>query len=72
LTATPAQIRGIIEEQAQSYETPDEVMQWYYQNPERMREVESLALEENVVIWVSGQAQVEEVPTTFEELMGRS
>lgn len=72
LTATPAQIRGIIEEQAQSYETPEEVMQWYYQSPERMREVESLALEENVVTWVSGQTQVEDVPTTFEELMGRS
>lgn len=72
LTATPAQIRGIIEEQAQSYETPDEVMQWYYQSPERMREVESLALEESVVAWVAGQAQVEDIPTTFEELMGRS
>ena len=72
LIATPAQIRAIIEEQAQSYETPDEVMQWYYQNPERMREVESLALEENVVTWLSGQAQVEDIPTTFDELMGRT
>lgn len=72
LIATPDQIRRIIEEQAQSYETPEEVVQWYYQNPERMREVESLALEENVVAWVMGQAQVEDIPTTFEELMGRS
>ena len=72
LIATPAQIRAIIEEQAQSYETPDEVMQWYYQNPERMREVESLALEESVVTWLSGQAQVEDISTTFDELMGRT
>lgn len=71
LVATPGQVRGLIEEQAQSYEAPDEVLQWYYQNPERMQEIESLALEENVVAWVAGQAQVEEIQTSFEELMGR-
>lgn len=71
VTATPAQIRGLIEEQAQSYETPEEVQQWYYQNPERMQEIESLALEENVVAWVMEHAQVEDTPSSFEELMGR-
>ena len=71
LIATPEQIRGLIEEQAQSYEAPEEVLQWYYQSPERMQEVEAMALEENVVAWVTGQAQVEELQTTFEELMGR-
>jgi len=72
LVAQPEQIRALIAEQAQSYEDPDQVMQWYYQNPERMREIESLALEENVVAWVAGQAQVEDVTTSFEELMGRA
>ncbi|MHB8915533.1 MAG: trigger factor [Thiobacillus sp.] len=71
LIATPEQIRGLIEEQAQSYEAPEEVMQWYYQSPERMQEIEAVALEENVVAWATGQAQVEKVSTTFEELMGR-
>ena len=72
LTTQPEQIRTLIEEQAQSYEAPDEILQWYYQSPERMQEIESMALEENVVAWVVGQAQVEEVPTSFEELMGRT
>ncbi|MDZ7596234.1 MAG: trigger factor [Thiobacillus sp.] len=72
LVAQPEQIRALIAEQAQSYEDPDQVMQWYYQNPERMHEIESLALEENVVAWVAGQAQVEDVTTSFEELMGRA
>lgn len=71
VTATPAQIRGLIEEQAQSYETPEEVQQWYYQSPERMQEIESLALEENVVAWVMEHTQVEDTPSSFEELMGR-
>ena len=72
LTAQPEQIRSLIQEQAQSYEEPEQVVQWYYQSPERMHEIESLALEENVVAWVAGQAQVEDVTTSFEELMGRA
>lgn len=72
LVAQPEQIRELIQEQAQSYEEPEQVLQWYYQNPERMQEIESLALEENVVAWVAGQAQVEDVTTSFEELMGRA
>jgi trigger factor len=72
LVAQPEQIRALIEEQAQSYEEPEQVMKWYFQNPERMKEIESLALEENVVAWVVSQAQVEDVATSFEELMGRA
>jgi trigger factor len=72
LVAQPEQIRNLIQEQAQSYEESDQVVQWYYQSPERMQEIESLALEENVVAWVAGQAQVEDVTTSFEELMGRA
>jgi len=72
LVAQPEQIRALILEQAQSYEEPEQVIQWYYQSPERMQEIESLALEENVVAWVAGQAQVEDVTTSFEELMGRA
>ncbi|MEW6119112.1 MAG: trigger factor [Pseudomonadota bacterium] len=72
LVAQPEQIRTLIQDQAQSYEEPEQVVQWYYQSPERMQEIESLALEENVVAWVAGQAQVEDVATSFEELMGRA
>ncbi len=72
LAAQPEQLHALIEEQAQSYEEPEQVVQWYMQNPERMQEIESLALEENVVAWVAGQAQVEDVTTSFDELMGRA
>jgi trigger factor len=72
LVAQADQIRALIQEQAQSYEEPGQVAQWFYQSPERMQEIESLALEENVVAWVSGQAAVDDVTTSFEELMGRA
>ncbi|HMM47373.1 MAG TPA: trigger factor [Thiobacillaceae bacterium] len=72
LAAQPEQVRALIEERAQSYEAPEQVVQWHYQSPERMQEIESLALEENVVAWVAGQAQMEDVATSFDELMGRA
>ncbi len=72
LAAQPEQLRALVEEQAQSYEEPEQVVQWYMQSAERMQEIESLALEENVVAWVAGQAQVDDVTSSFDELMGRA
>jgi trigger factor len=39
--------RGI----AQSYEHPEEVVRWYYAQPQRLQEVEGVAIEDNVVAW---------------------
>lgn len=71
LGSKPEQVRALIDEYAQSYEDPQEVVQWYYQDAQRLHEVEALALEDNVVAWVVGQVKVEDVPTKFDELMGR-
>ncbi len=64
------QVRAAVEEQAQSYENPQEVVRWYYQQPERLREIESMALEDNVVEWALRTAKVEDKPIAFDELMG--
>jgi trigger factor len=69
LYARPEQVRAAIEEQAQSYEKPDEVVRWYYQSPERLREVESMVIEDNVVAWALATAKVEDKPIAFDELM---
>ncbi|NDU85543.1 MAG: trigger factor [Ferrovum sp.] len=68
LTTTAEQVRHLIEEVAEAYERPDEVVSWYYQQPQRLQEVESLALEERVVEWIYTQVQTEEVAVSFEEL----
>jgi trigger factor len=70
LEARPEQVRALLEEHAQSYEKPAEMVDWYYQQPEQLKEVESVVLEENVVAWALQQANVEDVQTTLEELMG--
>lgn len=71
LHATPEQIREIVEEAAQSYENPDEVVRWYFSQPQRLAEVEALAVENNVVAWVQSRAKVADKSVAFEELMGQ-
>ena len=71
LQARPEQVRAIIEEHAQSFEQPGEMVNWYYQQPERLKEVEAVVLEENVVAWVLSLAKSRSVAVTFDELMGK-
>ena len=70
LSAKPEQVKEVVEEQARAYEKPDEVRRWYYESPDRLREIESVVLESNLVEWVTGQAKVEDKPTPFDDLMG--
>lgn len=69
LNAKPEQVKAIVEEQAQSYEHPQEVVKWFYQSPERLREIESMVLEDNVVAWALGTARIEDKAIAFDELM---
>jgi len=62
----------MVEEQAQSYEKPDEVVKWFYSQPQRLSELESLALEDNVVAWVLDHAKVEDKAVNFDEYMGKA
>lgn len=70
LAARPEQVKSMVQDYAESYEKPEEVVRWYYQSQDRLREVESLVLENNVVEWVLSKANVEDQPTDFDELMG--
>jgi trigger factor len=70
LQARPEQVRALVEEQAQSYERPEEVVKWYYSSPERLREMESIAAEENVVEWALDVAKAQDQQVNFDELMG--
>ncbi len=72
LEAKPEQVRALVEEQAQSYDQPQEVINWYHSDPSRLAELESLALEDNVVAWILDRAKVEEKSASFDELMGNA
>ncbi|MEW5890502.1 MAG: trigger factor [Pseudomonadota bacterium] len=72
LAATPEQLRAMIDEIAQSYEKPEEVVRWYYSQPRQLARVEALAIEENVVKWVVENAKATDKPVGFDELMGNA
>ncbi len=72
LQAQPEQVKSQIEDFAQSYEDPREVLKYYYSDRRRLAEVEALVLEENVVNYVLGMANVSYKVVAFDELMGNN
>lgn len=66
------QVRALVDEHAETFEQPEEVVNWYYASPERLAEVEAIALEDSVVNWVLEKAKVIDKAMSFDELMGKA
>ena len=71
LHAKSDQVKAIVEESAESYEHPEEVVRWYYAQPQRLAEIEGVAIEDNVVSWALANAKVVDKAIAFDELMGQ-
>jgi trigger factor len=69
LQATADQVRAMVDTFANSYEKPEELVQWYYADVKRLDEPAALATEENVVTWVLEKAKVTAKKIKFDELM---
>jgi trigger factor len=69
LQAKPEQLQAHIEEMAQSYERPAEVVRWYLSDRDRMAEVEAVVIENNVTEFVLSRAKVTDKALPFDELM---
>ena len=72
LNARPEQVKAMLQDYAQSFEHPEEVVKWHYSDPSRLQEVKNMVLEDNVVAWVMGVAKVTDRAMEFNELMGES
>jgi trigger factor len=70
LQPKPAEVRALVEQEAQTYESPAEVVKWFYMQPQRLSEMEGVALEANVVKWVLSKAKVVDKAIPFDDLMG--
>ena len=69
---SPSRSRAIVEEAAQSYEHPEEVVRWYYaQHRSALADIEAVAIEDNVVAWALSSAKVVDKAVAFDELMGQ-
>ncbi|MGD8957163.1 MAG: trigger factor [Chromatiaceae bacterium] len=67
--ASDERLRETIREFAESYENPQEVVDYYMQDPNARRGIENLVLEDEVVDWVLGEVQVSEESKSFDDLM---
>src|SRR5690606_37751366 len=70
LQAKPEQVRARIEEFAQNYEQPAQVVSFYLSDRQRRAEIEAVVLEDNVVDFVLSKAQVTDEEVPFEQIMG--
>ena len=69
LRADPDTVRDRIESIASTYDESDKVVNFYYSNQERLQEIESAVLEDQVVAWILERADVSDAETTFDELL---
>ena len=69
LKARPEQIRTVVEEHAESFEDPKQMVRWYYSDQSRLAEVEAMVLEDNVVEWAAKSMDVATVTQSFDEIM---
>ena len=69
LQANADQVRAVVDTFANSYEKPQELVDWYYADVKRLDEPAALATEENVVNWVLEKAKVSVKKIKFDELM---
>lgn len=70
LQAKPEQVRARIEEFAQNYEQPAQVVAYYLADKQRRGEIEAVVVEDNVVEHILSQAKVTDENVSFEQLMG--
>ncbi len=71
LQAPPEAVRKAVDKIASTYDDPQEVVNYYYGDRNRLAEVESMVVEDQVVNWVMESAEVKEKATGFKELMNR-
>jgi len=69
IDVTDDELKTKIEEMAQSYENPAEVVNYYMNDQNRKRDMQSVVMEEKVVDWALKQGTVTEKKYSFSEFM---
>ena len=65
-----ARVNARLNEAVGDHPSADEMRRQYLQNAEAMRQIESAALEDQLIDWVLSQAKVTDAPSSFSELTG--
>lgn len=64
-----AKVRARIEEMAADYDAPEKFVEWYYADPQRLGEIESVVIEDRIVEELLAGARVNDRPVSFQELL---
>lgn len=70
LAADEATVREILSIEADSYDNPEQFIEWYLSDKQRRAEVEAIAIENAVVDLVMSQAKITEVSKALSEIAG--
>jgi len=62
-------VRALIEEMAESYEKPEDVVKWYYSDKEQLANIEAMALEDAVIDMIVNSAKVSESNVSYEDAL---
>ena len=69
LAASDKEVRQVIDDIAQSYEDPQEVVHYYLSHKDEYANARSVATEKNIVNFVLNKVRVKEVKRSIEDLM---
>ena len=69
LKADKDKVKSLVEEVASTYEDPEQVVNYYYSNEQLLAGVEAAALEDQVVEFILGKAQVSDEEIGYQELI---
>ncbi len=64
-----AKVKATIEDMANSYERPEDVLEWYHADETRLNEVKQMVLEDQTVEWVVAQAKMTDEAVSFDDVM---
>ena len=69
LQVKPDMLRAKVESIAASYDEPAKVVEWYYADRRRLRQLETAVLEQQAVDWLLERAKIQEQPLSYDDLM---
>jgi trigger factor len=72
LVADEAQVRARVEEMAQSYDTPAQVIEWYFKDENRLTDVKQAVMDQQVVDWLLAKATVTTENVDFDTVMNNA
>jgi trigger factor len=69
LHADPAKVRETVEELASTYESPEEVVKWYYNNEEQLNAIEQSVIEDQVFDYIIETAGIGEKQVSYQDVI---